>query len=62
MAIGSEPAIGEHFKSCRDYTKKDWDDWFAFVRKEWHPWLHNGWATLIHDKSNNPFYKEDDRG
>lgn len=59
MAIGSEPAIGEYFKSCRDYTLADWEDWWSFMRTAWHPNLHKGWATLVHRKSNNPYYQED---
>lgn len=58
MAIGSEPAIGEHFKSCYEYTTEDWENWWAYMRREWQPNLHKGWATLVHIKSNNPYYKE----
>ena len=56
MAIGSTPEIGSSFKSCREYTMQDWEKWWQYMRDNWHPWLHNGWATLVHNKKGNPYY------
>lgn len=58
MAIGSQPAIGENFKSCKDYTIEDWEKWWAWMRENWHPNLMAGYAVLVHNKTNNPYYEK----
>lgn len=60
MAIGSEPEVGTEFKTCRDYTIEDWEEWWTWMRTNWGDYLMTGYATLIHNK-DNPYYKEGTR-
>lgn len=55
MAIGSAPEVGTGFKSCKDFTIEDWENWWQWMRDNWSEYLHAGYATLVHDK-NNPYY------
>ena len=59
MAIGSSPEIGTRFKSCREYTMTDWELWWLWMRLNWSPYLQAGYSTLVHDK-NNRFYRKDE--
>lgn len=59
MAIGSNPEIGTKFGLLKDMTIEEIEEWWDYVRREWHPYLMKGYATLVHDLTNNPFYGED---
>jgi len=60
VAIGSNPEIGATFKTCRDYTIEDWEEWWTWMRTNWGNYLMDGYATLIHHK-DNPYYKQGDK-
>lgn len=56
MAIGSEGEIGVRFGLWKDMTDEERESWWAYMRREWHPYLMTGYATLVHDLTNNPIY------
>lgn len=56
MAIGSEPEVGVKFTIWKDMTDRDKEAWFTHMRENWGEYLQAGYATLVHDKSNNPYY------
>lgn len=58
MAIGSEPEIGSTFKLFKNKTQEERQAFWDYMKKEWHPYLMNGYAKLIHKKENNPYYEE----
>lgn len=55
MAIGSNPEVGTTFKSCKDFTMEDWENWWTYMRNNWGKYLQAGYATLVHNK-NNRYY------
>lgn len=57
MAIGSEPEIGKTFTLWGKKTAEEKQAWYDYVRTEWHPYLMQGYATLVHNK-NNPYYQQ----
>lgn len=57
MAIGSAPEIGKKFTLWGEKTKQEKEAWWEYMRKEWHPYLMKGYATLVHHK-DNPYYQE----
>lgn len=57
MAIGSGGEAGTVFKSCKDYTLQDWAEWHQYMRDNWYPNLHAGWAKTVHKTKNNPYYE-----
>ena len=60
MAIGSEPEVGINFAVWKDMSEKDREAWFAYMRENWGEYLQAGYATLVHDKRDNPYYGERD--
>lgn len=58
MAIGSEGEIGKRFGVLKNMTPEDVELWFQYMRENWQPYLHAGWAVLVHKKENNPFYTQ----
>lgn len=56
MAIGSEAEIGATFSLMQGRTLEQLDEWYAYIRENWHPYLMNGYAKLIHHK-DNPYYQ-----
>jgi len=57
MAIGSEAEIGATFAMWKDMTEHDRKAWWKHMNDNWHPYLMNGYATLVHNK-NNPYYQQ----
>lgn len=55
MAIGSEGEIGTNFTTWGKMSQEDREAWFDYMNAEWKP-LMKGYATLVHDKTNNPYY------
>ena len=55
MAIGSNPEIGSNFGLWKDMDDDQRKAWWAYMNANWHPYLMNGYATLVHNK-NNPHY------
>lgn len=58
MAIGSTPEIGSSFGLLREMTDDDLTRWWNHMRTNWHPNLLNGYATIIHRTTNNPYYEK----
>jgi hypothetical protein len=59
VAIGSEPEIGAEFKLYKDKTPEEKQAFWDYMREHWHPYLMNGYATLVHNK-DNPYYRGKD--
>lgn len=60
MAIGSEGEIGAYFGLWKDMSDEQRKAWWQYMRDNWHPYLMNGYATLVHNK-DNPYYQQGPR-
>jgi len=56
LAIGSDGEIGAVFTTWGKMSQRDRELWFEYMRENWHPNLHAGWAYLVHHK-DNPYYQ-----
>lgn len=57
MAIGSEPEVGVKFTVWKEMSETDREAWFAYMRENWGEYLQAGYAVLVHNKNNNPYYR-----
>lgn len=56
MAIGSQGEYGKVFGLWKDMDEQTRMEWFKYMEENWVP-LMKGYATLVHNKKNNPFYE-----
>lgn len=61
MAIGSTPEYGTKFKSCREFTMNDWEEWWKWMRENWGENLQAGYANYVHNKNNRFYVKKDSK-
>ncbi len=48
MAIGSAPEIGLQFRTAKEMTRQDWEQWWKHMRTEWSPNLMAGEGKLVY--------------
>jgi len=48
MAIGSAPEIGLQFRTGKDMTPENWEEWWQHMRTEWSPNLMAGEGKLVY--------------
>ena len=48
MAIGSAPEIGTTFRQAQQMTSQDWEQWWQYMKTEWHPNLMAGEGKLVY--------------